>query len=58
MNVYDVALDFILLDAFDELNNPPAALLNVLQNRWLTDNMKISVSRARQRAFLVTEHPP
>ena len=44
MNVYDIALDFILLDAFDDLDNPPSAIVAVLQNRWITPSMKTSVS--------------
>ena len=26
MNFYDIVLDFILLDAFDDLDNPPSAI--------------------------------
>ena len=44
MNVYDIALDFVLLDAFDDLENPPGAVVAVLQNRWITAGMKTSVS--------------
>ena len=47
MNVYDVALDFMLLDAFDDLSNPPSALLSVIQNGWLSDGIKQSVSSLR-----------
>lgn len=44
VSFYDVALDFILLDSFDDIVNPPAAITAVMQNRWLTDGMKQSVS--------------
>lgn len=44
VSFYDVALDFILLDSFDDLVQPPAAVTAVMQNRWLTDSMKQSVS--------------
>ncbi len=44
MNIYDVALDFILLDAFDDLDDPPSTIVAVLQNRWITSGMKTSVS--------------
>lgn len=44
MNVYDIALDFILLDAFDDIAHPPSAILAVLRNSWITDGMKQSVS--------------
>ena len=43
MNVYDIALDFVLLDAFTDLDHPPSTIVAVLQNRWITDGMKQSV---------------
>ena len=43
MNVYDVALDFVLLDAFSDLERPPSTVLAVLHNTWITDGMKKSV---------------
>lgn len=44
MNLYDVALDFILLDAFDDLSSPPGAIVAVLENNWISTGMKTSVS--------------
>jgi hypothetical protein len=44
MNVFDIALDFILLDAFDDLARPPSAIVAVLRNSWISDGMKQSVS--------------
>lgn len=44
MNVFDIALDFVLLDAFDDIAHPPSAILAVLRNSWITDGMKQSVS--------------
>ena len=43
MNLYDVALDFVLLDAFSDLENPPSTVVAVLQNSWITNGMKKSV---------------
>jgi len=43
MNVYDIALDFVLMDAFNDLDNPPSTIVAVLQNTWITDGMKCSV---------------
>jgi hypothetical protein len=40
MNFYDVALDFILLDAFEDLDSPPSAISTVIQNRWLSQSFK------------------
>jgi len=42
MNFYDIALDFIIMDAFDDLANPPYVLTSVLQNGWLTNSIKKS----------------
>ena len=44
MNVYDIAFDFILLDAFDDIDHPPSAIVTVLSNTWITAGMKRSVS--------------
>lgn len=44
MNIFDIALDFMLLDAFDDLSSPPSALLSVIQNNWISDSIKQSVS--------------
>ncbi|RNA29865.1 FAM73B isoform X1 [Brachionus plicatilis] len=40
MNFYDIALDFILLDAFEDLESPPSAITSVIQNRWLSQSFK------------------
>ncbi|CAH1787678.1 unnamed protein product [Owenia fusiformis] len=37
---YDIVLDFILLDAFDDLENPPSSVTTVVQNRWLSNGFK------------------
>ncbi|XP_030840378.1 mitoguardin 2 isoform X1 [Strongylocentrotus purpuratus] len=40
LSFYDIVLDFFLLDAFDDLANPPSSILTVIQNRWLSDGVK------------------
>lgn len=40
---YDVFLDFILLDAFDDLENPPKSVVAVVQNQWLSNGFKETV---------------
>ena len=40
LTFYDIALDFTLLDAFDDMDRLPGTIVSVLQNRWLTDRMK------------------
>lgn len=44
MTFYDIVLDFILMDAFDDLENPPSSVTAVVQNRWLSNGFKESVS--------------
>lgn len=53
MNIYDVALDFLLLDAFDDLADPPQALSSALQNSWFSEWMKQSVSSVITTLFNV-----
>lgn len=43
MNFFDIVLDFILMDAFDDLESPPSSVVAVLRNRWLSDSFKETV---------------
>lgn len=45
MSFFDIVLDFILMDAFEDLENPPSSVLAVLRNRWLSDSFKETVSK-------------
>lgn len=45
MSFYDVVLDFVLMDAFDDLANPPAPVVSIMQNKWLADYLKESVNQ-------------
>nr|XP_054770078.1 mitoguardin 2-like [Lytechinus pictus]XP_054770079.1 mitoguardin 2-like [Lytechinus pictus] len=40
LSFYDIVLDFFLLDAFDDLANPPSSIQTVIQNRWLSNGVK------------------
>ncbi|XP_037538320.1 mitoguardin 1 [Nematolebias whitei] len=40
LNFYDVVLDFILMDSFQDLENPPISIQNVINNRWLNSSFK------------------
>ncbi|KAK3088099.1 hypothetical protein FSP39_014634, partial [Pinctada imbricata] len=40
LTFYDIVLDFILMDAFDDLENPPSSVITVIQNRWLSNGFK------------------
>ncbi|XP_053484387.1 LOW QUALITY PROTEIN: mitoguardin 1 [Ictalurus furcatus] len=40
LNFYDIVLDFILMDSFEDLENPPMSITNVVNNRWLNSAFK------------------
>ncbi|XP_019962928.1 mitoguardin 1 [Paralichthys olivaceus] len=40
LNFYDIVLDFILMDSFEDLENPPVSIQNVINNRWLNSSFK------------------
>uniref|UniRef100_A0A672L5J3 Mitoguardin-1-like n=1 Tax=Sinocyclocheilus grahami TaxID=75366 RepID=A0A672L5J3_SINGR len=40
LNFYDIVLDFILMDSFEDLENPPISIQNVVHNRWLNNSFK------------------
>ncbi|XKL68352.1 hypothetical protein PGB90_003843 [Kerria lacca] len=42
MTFYDIVLDYILMDAFEDLDSPPSSVLAVVQNRWLSNGFKES----------------
>lgn len=42
MTFYDVVLDFIILDAFRDLDAPPNSVLAVINNRFLSNGFKES----------------
>lgn len=46
LTFYDIVLDFILMDAFDDLESPPSSVTAVVQNRWLSNGFKESVSKS------------
>ncbi|XP_053325260.1 mitoguardin 1 isoform X2 [Spea bombifrons] len=40
INFYDIVLDFILMDSFEDLENPPLSIQNIVKNRWLNNSFK------------------
>lgn len=44
MTFYDVVLDFIILDAFRDLDAPPASVTAVVNNRFLSNGFKETVT--------------
>ncbi|KAM9793751.1 mitoguardin 2 isoform X2 [Syngnathus typhle] len=63
MTFFDIVLDFILMDAFEDLENPPSSVVAVLRNRWLSDSFKEtalatacwSVLKAKRRLLMVPD---
>uniref|UniRef100_UPI00398E3224 mitoguardin 2 isoform X2 n=1 Tax=Pristiophorus japonicus TaxID=55135 RepID=UPI00398E3224 len=63
MNFFDIVLDFILMDAFEDLESPPSSVVAVLRNRWLSDSFKEtalatacwSVLKAKRRLLQVPD---
>uniref|UniRef100_A0A7N8YAC4 Mitoguardin 1 n=1 Tax=Mastacembelus armatus TaxID=205130 RepID=A0A7N8YAC4_9TELE len=45
LNFYDIVLDFILMDSFEDLENPPISIQNVINNRWLNSSFKETVRK-------------
>lgn len=41
LSFYDLVLDYIILDSFEDLENPPSTILSVVNQRWLSDAFKI-----------------
>nr|XP_023016997.1 mitoguardin [Leptinotarsa decemlineata] len=40
LSFYDIVCDYILMDAFDDLEHPPSSVTAVIQNRWLSKGFK------------------
>lgn len=43
MSFYDIVIDFLLFDAFDDLESPPGSVKSIMANRWLTVGFKETV---------------
>lgn len=48
MTFYDICLDFIILDSFQDLNAPPTSVIAVVQNRFLSNGFKETVMKILQ----------
>eukprot|EP00049_Salpingoeca_infusionum_P023872 m.14254 g.14254 ORF g.14254 m.14254 type:complete len:438 (+) comp6179_c0_seq1:483-1796(+) len=40
LSLYDAVLDFVLLDAFDDMKKLPSSVVNVLKSKWVPMTMK------------------
>lgn len=37
---YDIVLDYIIMDSFEDLENPPSAVVSVANNKWLSSGFR------------------
>ena len=56
ISFYDVLLDFVLLDAFDDLATPPYTVATAVQNRWLSARIKETVCDNKNLGLCVFMH--
>ena len=56
ISFYDVLLDFVLLDAFDDLATPPYTVATAVQNRWLSARIKETVCDNKNSGLPVFMH--
>jgi len=40
LNFYDIVLDFMIMDSFEDLSTPPSSVVAAVQNRWLSTRIK------------------
>lgn len=52
LSFYDLVLDYIILDSFEDVQNPPAAVLAVANQRWLADTFKIKALQTSIKILL------
>jgi len=43
LNVFDIVIDFCLLDSFDDLDKPPAAITSIIGNSWISQGIRKSM---------------
>lgn len=43
VNLFDVVIDFCLLDSFDDLDMPPASITSVIGNSWISQSLRKSM---------------
>ena len=60
VSFYDIVLDYMILESFDDLENPPSAVKSVMTNRWLSSSFRelslqtaVSAVMRRKRGKLI-----
>ena len=62
VSFYDIVLDYMILESFDDLENPPSAVKSVVNNRWLSASFReialqtaVSAVMRRKRSKLIVQ---
>ncbi|KAI2807660.1 Mitoguardin [Blomia tropicalis] len=62
VSFYDIVLDYMIMESFDDLENPPSAVKSVVSNRWLSASFReislqtaVSAVMRRKRSKLLTQ---
>lgn len=52
ISFYDIVLDYIILDSFDDLEDPPSTIMTVAQNTWISAGFRETALRTAVTALL------
>lgn len=52
LNFYDIVLDLLVMDSFQDLDSPPSAVMSAIQNRWLSNRIKYTALSTAIWTFL------
>lgn len=62
VSFYDIVLDYMILESFDDLENPSSAVKSVVNNRWLSESFReislqtaVSAVMRRKRSKLIVQ---
>ncbi|KAH9414383.1 mitoguardin isoform X2 [Dermatophagoides pteronyssinus] len=62
VSFYDIVLDYMLLESFDDIENPPSAVKSIISNQWLSASFReialqttISTVMRRKRSKLLVK---
>ncbi|KAI7698055.1 hypothetical protein SSS_10037 [Sarcoptes scabiei] len=60
---YDIVLDYMIMESFDDLENPPTAVKSIISNRWLSASFRevalqttVSTVMRRKRSKLILKN--
>lgn len=52
LNFYDLVIDYIILDSFEDLDNPPSTIVSIVNNRWFGTGFKVGALQRAVEAVL------